>query len=588
MTNPPTKTRPAVNYSKVLPEISRVLLSTLDYDHLFRIAVESLRFALGYLHVALFEVDSQTQKIFLRAQSGDALAPLSESFLADEAHPLLGAVLRTLKPRVSIVDEDNRPSALLHSRGTEIILPVMVAKKVGALLFLAAPPGLVPTQTEMEALETLADQLGTAISNARSHWSLRSHDRALSALLRANKELLNVTDRDEILHRYASYLFEAIPDSRIALVELAGPSAPRRDRAEMARVRRFFSPETLRRKPSEEEMIPVSELKELQEATETRRLVVTTLLSSRVLPRQVAEEVHAAESSPYLVAPLAPQEKVLVWGVVHRLGLNAHFAEHEIDLAEALTNLVSLWLRIALLFEELKEVNQELAKSNELKTNLMSILSHDVKSPLNGIFGFAELLKDVNLPDPALAPATDIIMGNVRRIVNIIDDTMDVARIEGGEMTLKTESLDLRELIDDQVRSHRHQIEIRKDTDPALPQALADRLRVNEILENLVSNAIKYTRPGNFLAITARPEGDGKHIHITVEDRGMGIFEQDLPRLFTRYFRIRNDQTQSIEGTGLGLYIVKLLVEAHGGNVWVESTYGEGSRFHFTLPVAPT
>jgi signal transduction histidine kinase len=216
----------------------------------------------------------------------------------------------------------------------------------------------------------------------------------------------------------------------------------------------------------------------------------------------------------------------------------------------------------------------------------MSILSHDVKSPLHGIHGFAELLQSAAPNDPELNQATQVIMGNVRRIVAIIDDTMSVSRIEGGEITLKTGPLNLEGLIDEQIEFHTHHFRVEKQVAPSLPPVMGDRLRVMEILENLISNAIKYSRDGNQVTVTARLSDDRTKAQVTVLDRGMGIPEDELPKLFSRYYRIRNDQTRTIEGTGLGLYIVKLLVTAHGGSVWVESKYGEGSQFHFTLPIA--
>lgn len=587
MAKSPTTKKSVANTEHVLAEVSRVVLSTLDFDSIFSTVVDSLRFALDYLHVALFEVDAPQQKILLRAQAGDMGTPLPRDFHTNLNHGVLGLVARTGRPKVFIVDEHNLNTSLLHVTATEITLPIPIGNEVGSLLFLASPSGAVPSQQEIEALERLADHVGVALENARAYSALRSHDRALSTLLLANKDLFNLMDRGEILRRFAAYLFDAIPDSHIAIVELPRPSSSAEaDEKEMAQVRRFFSPEALKRNQPEEEIIPMRLLEELREARRSKRVTSLSLHSSRVLPRQVAEEIHAAGASPYLVAPLIPQEQVLGFMVVHRMGLKSGFAPHEVDLAEALTNLVSLWLRNALLIEELKSVNQELAKSNELKTNLMSILSHDVKSPLHGIHGFAELMQEAAPSDPELAQATQIIMGNVKRIVAIIDDTMSVARIEAGEISLKTEPLNLGALIDEQIATHSHQCRLEKQLASDLPLVRGDKLRVMEILENLVNNSIKYTRDDNFIAISARPSEDGAKVQTTVADHGMGIPADELPKLFTRYYRIRNEQTRTIEGTGLGLYIVKLLVEAHGGHVWAESVFGKGSQFHFTLPVA--
>jgi len=587
MSKPPVQRKSDAELSLAIGEVSRVVLTTLDADTIFRIAADSLRFAMGYMHVALFTVDSNQRMIYLRAQSGDLAVPLPRDYQTGFTQGILGMVVRSKQLKIVIVDQTNRDTSLLHTVATEIALPILTGGNVGGLLFVAAPPGVVPSETEIDALLRLSEHLGLAVENATSYSALRSHDRALTTLLQANKDLFNVMDKEEILRKMAFYLFEAISDSRIALVELLHPSStPEAEKKEMARIRRFFSPEALKRNQPQEENLPLHELVELNEARRSGHVSVTTSSSSRVLPRHVAEEIHAAGFSPYLIAPLIPQDQAIGFVVVHRMGLNAEFAAHEVELAQALTNLIALWLRNALLIEELKNVNQELAKTNELKTNLMSILSHDVKSPLHGIHGFAELMQETAPSDPTLLQATQIIMGNVRRIVAIIDDTMAVSRIEGGEITLNAGPLSIESLIDEQTAAHAHQCPIQKEIPADLPPVMGDKLRVMEILENLVSNSIKYTRQGNSITIAARLAEDGKKVHITVSDQGMGIPKEELPKLFSRYYRIRNDQTRSIEGTGLGLYIVKLLVEAHGGQVWAESQPGEGSQFQFTLPTA--
>lgn len=572
---------------QVLAEISRVILSTLEADSIFKITADSLRFALGYTHVALFEVDALRQKISLRAQSGGLNISIPSDFEVDLNFGVLGQVARTMQLKVHLVNERTQNTSVLHREATEIILPILHQGKTTALLFLATRSGAVPSQPELEALKTFSEHLGLAIQNARVHSGLKAHDRALMTLLNANKELFNIMDREEILRRFTGYLFEGLPDCRVAIVEIGaraggGPASAE----EMAFVRRIPSPEAWKRNVLEEEWLPWSALESLADSRHSNRVHLLTVKSNRVLPRQVAVEIQAADLSPYLVIPLVPQERALALVVVTRFGFHAAFAPHEVDLAQALANLVSLWLRNALLIEELKNVNQELAKSNELKSNLMSILSHDVKSPLHGIHGFAELITEIDPKDPTFKQATDMIMNNVKRIVAIIDDTMAVSRIEGGEITLSPAPLEIKPLVEELAASHAHQATIQIELPSDLPPLQGDRLRVAEILENLISNAIKYTRDGNVITVRAAVAETGTHLEMMVADRGMGIAPDELPKLFTRYYRIRNDQTRTIEGTGLGLYIVKLLVDAHGGKVWAESRVGEGSRFHFTLPLA--
>ncbi len=587
MTKTSSRPKSGTQRLEALAEVSRVVLSHLDADNIFRIAADGLRFALGYLHVALFKVDELNQEIFLLAQSGEVEEPIPPEFRVDINQWPLGAVVKTAQPKVHLVDERPRHGSLIHMEATEIFLPISSHGKTDALLFVAAPAGVVPGEQEMDALVSLASHLGIAMQNAHAYSDLKNRHRALNTLLTASKELLSVVDREEILRRFTGYLFEGLPDCRAAIVENATDAGTAgSDQKAKAHIRRYPSPETLKRGQPDEETLPWDELEGLADSRNMKSVHVLSLRSNPVLPRQVAEEINAAQLSPYLVIPLVPQERVLALMVMNRFGLNASFASHELDLAQALANLVSLWLCIALLIEELKTVNHELAKSNELKSNLMSILSHDVKSPLHGIHGFAELVAEINPDDPTCKEATDMIMGNVKRIVAILDDSMAVSRMESGEMTLKRAAVELPSLIEELVAAHGRQGAMKINLPPDLPPVAGDRLRIVEVLENLISNALKYSRDGNVVTISARSLAPQAEVEVTVDDRGMGIAADELPRLFARYYRIRNEQTHAIEGTGLGLYIVKLLVEAHGGKVWAESVYGEGSQFHFTLPSA--
>ena len=225
----------------------------------------------------------------------------------------------------------------------------------------------------------------------------------------------------------------------------------------------------------------------------------------------------------------------------------------------------------------------------EQRDDILRAVSHDLRNPLAVVMGQAELLlralKKAGLSGPELSSANTILT-NARRMNTMIQDLVDAARSESGQLQLKREpvnlrafALDLKERLAASLQTARIEVQI----PPDLPPASADPARLERIFTNLWSNALKYGMPGAPVVVTARQE-DGWVI-TSVADRGPGIPPEDLPRLFDRYFRAGTAREQR-EGLGLGLYVTRMLVEAHGGRIWVESKVGVGSRFSFSLPVA--
>jgi len=227
-----------------------------------------------------------------------------------------------------------------------------------------------------------------------------------------------------------------------------------------------------------------------------------------------------------------------------------------------------------------------LQELSEMKTEFVSVVSHELRTPLTSIMGFAEtLMVSGDRPAAERDEFLGIIQQESNRLLVMINDLLDVSRMEAGRPLALTYSLvDLREVIAHVVRfqqvvTSRHQFHL------ALPdsglQVEADRDKVVQILTNLISNAIKYSPKGGEIRIGGADRGD--EVVVDISDQGVGMSSEELGRLFQRYQRVDRDAIKGIRGTGLGLYLVRGLVEAHGGRIWAESSPGEGSVFHFTL-----
>jgi PAS domain S-box-containing protein len=237
-----------------------------------------------------------------------------------------------------------------------------------------------------------------------------------------------------------------------------------------------------------------------------------------------------------------------------------------------------------------RDVTQE-RELDRMKTEFVSQVSHELRTPLTAIKGFTELLLDGDAGEvnDEQQEFLDIVKSNVDRLVALINDLLDISRIESGRIKLDLAPIDLEAVIGSVAATMRPLLEGKNQTltttlQPNLPLAMGDRDRVVQVVTNLVSNAHKYTQSGG--SITVFGEQSGDMLRIAVRDNGMGIPAEDLPKLFTRFFRVDNSLTREIGGTGLGLSIVKSIVELQGGTVSVESEPEHGSTFAFTLPVA--
>ncbi len=231
--------------------------------------------------------------------------------------------------------------------------------------------------------------------------------------------------------------------------------------------------------------------------------------------------------------------------------------------------------------DELIVTIRQLRHTTEQREDLLRAVSHDLRNPLQIVVLQTQRLQR-QADERSRKPAAAILAAS-RRMDRMLRDLADAARTEGGGIELAVRPVSLRPFVADLLDLSEGALEAERveNAVPAdVPQVLADPDRLDRILANLVGNALKYSR--DRVIVGARPEGT--HVHVTVADRGPGIAEGDLPRIFDRYYR---GERHEGEGIGLGLYIVRKLVEAHGGRIWAESRPGEGSTFTFTLPAAP-
>jgi PAS domain S-box-containing protein len=240
--------------------------------------------------------------------------------------------------------------------------------------------------------------------------------------------------------------------------------------------------------------------------------------------------------------------------------------------------------------ELLEARNLEVERANRLKNEFLASMSHELRTPLHTMIGFSEVLME-QMEGPLNEKQNRFvghILQDARHLLELINEVLDISKIESGRLELKRESFDFGACVEEVLEGIRHHAAVKKivlENKNGFRGALfADRLRMKEILYNLLSNAVKFTPAGGNVWVEASRAGDT--LHVSVNDTGIGIPEKEHPAIFEKFYQVGDTRGGVREGTGLGLPITKHLVETHGGTISVESRPGQGSRFHLTFPLA--
>jgi protein-histidine pros-kinase len=244
--------------------------------------------------------------------------------------------------------------------------------------------------------------------------------------------------------------------------------------------------------------------------------------------------------------------------------------------------------------ERLREKNLELENAAESKNRFLANMSHELRTPLNGIIGFAEFLHD-GKPGPLNAKQKeylDDILNSGRHLLQLVNDVLDLAKVEANKLTLRPERFDLREAVAGICAvahpiAHKKRIEIDVVIDRGIRHVFLDPQKFKQILYNLMANALKFTDEGGKVGVVVKPFGNDR-FRVAVRDSGIGIRREDFPRLFTEFEQLDAGSARRYEGTGLGLALTRRIVELQGGAIAVESEPGCGSTFTVDLPIEST
>jgi signal transduction histidine kinase len=282
------------------------------------------------------------------------------------------------------------------------------------------------------------------------------------------------------------------------------------------------------------------------------------------------------------------------------------FTPNEVALAETVAGQIASAVENSRLFTEMQTAKEAAVAANDAKSAFLTNVSHELRTPLTSVVGFAKIIRKrldervfplVPTDDRRASRAVDQVRANVEiivtegeRLTTLINNVLDLAKIEAGKFEWQMEPLPVGTIVDRAIAAtealfEEKPLRLIRDVPDDLPEVSGDRDSLIQVVINLLSNAVKFTQSG---LVTCRVRRQGADVVISVSDTGAGIAEADQPRVFEQFAQVGDTLTGKPLGTGLGLPICKQIVERHGGRIWVDSELGVGSTFSFTLPVRPS
>jgi signal transduction histidine kinase/uncharacterized membrane protein YwzB len=252
------------------------------------------------------------------------------------------------------------------------------------------------------------------------------------------------------------------------------------------------------------------------------------------------------------------------------------FSSDDLFLLEGIASIAAISLRSAMLVHDVS-----------MRDTFVSVASHELRSPLTSVLGYTELLISKDPPEATRKQWLDHVRENSQKLTDMVDDLLDVTRIQSGRVIMKLEEVNLSEILKKcmaiaQESSSKH--DFTSDIETDLPAVLVDRDKFGQIIGNLLNNAIKYSPSGGNISLAARSERQSHRVVISITDEGIGIGPEDRELLFTTFHRIQRPETRGIKGSGLGLYIAKEWTKAMGGEIWLKSELNKGSTFFIAVP----
>ena len=564
-----------------LNDVTRQITSTLEQDLLLQNILEKSVNLLNCEAGTLFLMDEQTGDLVFRVTVG----PVAGNLLGQRLPAGTGIVGKAVQLRAPVIENDAQRSTARYEGSDKqtgfisralLAVPMQIKDQVlGVIEVVNRRDGLPFVEDDQNLLTAFAGQAAVAIENARllamTDQELTAKVEELSIMGRIVRELNASLEVDRAMHITLEW---AIRHSN-AEAGLIGMLEENNLRIMVQQGYEEIFPE------QSTSRIPL-EMPSIYSVVQTGQAKQVSLLSNGAKP--ILPSAHTQ-----IIVPIRREAQVI--GLI--LLESTSDSQGNLDFLNRLSDNAAIAISNAQLYAAVQ-------RANEAKSEFVSFVAHELKNPMTSIKGYTELLAagSVGQVNEMQANFLNTIRSNVERMSTLVSDLNDNAKIEAGRLRLDYKAVDIPDVVDDVIRSTRRQVEDKRQSvelhlPSKLPQVWADRIRVGQVLTNLVSNAHKYTPEGGRIFVGAEatnnqwdPEGAKQVVHLWVKDNGIGISIEDQIKVFQRFFRSDDTKAREVPGTGLGLNITKSLVEMQGGRIWFESEFRKGTTFHFTIPVA--
>ncbi len=579
----------------VLNEVGSVITSSLDLDTVLKRIMDKAVDLLQAEAGSLLLIDQETDELVFEVTTGSGSLDLVGSRIPLDTG-IAGSVARDGEPVIIKDAQSDQRWYRGVDETTDFITHTLIAvpmvsrgEVIGVIELLNRQDGLPFDADDEQLLTAFAANAAVSIENARlftqTDQALAERVQELSMMQRIDRELNATLQYDRVMEIALDWALE-MTGADVGFLAMMVESEEG-ERGLRLLVNRGYPEEALG--PYREQNWPLDRGVVGRVARTGEPVLVDDVEDSQ-------DYVAAASGMvSELAVPIRREERVI--GVI---GLESskpgQLDQKCLEVVTRLADHAAIAIENARLFRQVR-------RADEAKTEFVSFVSHELKQPMTSLKGYTDLLlKGVGGEvSDAQREFLNTIRANVERMGSLVNELLDVSRIESGRIELDLTTLSIEDVIDEVVRTSRGQlkekdqvldVEIAED----LPAVCGDPDRLAQVLSNLMSNATKYTPEGGHITVRARyvaadevagdSDGSDGFVQCSVIDSGIGISPEDQDKLFTKYFRADEPAVRDVAGTGLGLVITKSLVEMHGGDIWVESTPGEGSTFTFTVPVA--
>lgn len=573
-----------------LNEISQKLSSELNVENLLELITESAANILNAEAGSLLLTDENSDSLEFKVATGESGKKLiGQRFPKNKG--LAGEVATTGKT-VIVNDAANDPrwggeATGAFSTTAVLAVPLLAQGRViGVLEVLNKKEGGVYLPEDAELLTTFAGQAAVAIENARlfqmTDLQLGQRVAELQALERIDVELNRSLDLQKVADITMRYAISNSTATAGVLGLVVGDDNPHLEIISMA----GYAPEDYPQ-GAEGRIWPIDGVVKRVMRTRQPDLVTDTKIDPNYTP-----SLRGALSQ--LTIPMLSGGEINAILVLEK-DKEPRLSLVDMAFAQRLAEHASIAITNA-------QINAELTRANESKSEFVSFVAHELKTPMTSMKGFADLLVSgmAGEMNDNQKNFLNTIRSNIDRMNTLVSDLNDVTKLQTNNLSVELTSVDFRSIVSETLRPLTRQIEEKEQLltlrlPERLPNILADQNRLIQVLTNMVSNAWKYSPENTEIIIAAEVQtrnldskgrDQGPALHISVKDSGIGMSEEDLAKLFTPYFRSDNPLTREQPGTGLGLTITRGIIQQHKGDIWVESELGKGTTFHFTVPVA--